>query len=67
MPIIKKRKGEETLIVAGSEEDGASIVTDKALSDSGLAELWGSRTIFWQNGFGLQDIDGQIVTIGSRF
>lgn len=56
------------MIITGGEEDGSGLITDKTLSDAGIAEAGGGGccSALLQNRIRGQDLGDQGVAVGSR-
>lgn len=66
---IKKKKKwvreRDTLFVAGSEDNGGSLITDEALGDSSVAEVLWNRAALSQDSVGTDDLDDESVAGGA--
>lgn len=63
----EKRSGiDNTLFVAGGEDDRSGVVTDEALGDPGMAEVGGDSAALLDHRVGVNHLDDERVTAGPR-
>jgi hypothetical protein len=69
MPTTLRSGDRITLLVAGGEDDGASLVADDALGDAGHASRGGgggAGAHAARDGVGADDLDEEVVAVGAR-